>query len=108
MKPIPRSSCSARNTSGEKQRHGKRVAALRQATAKNGVKPIWCRAYGKTGTADPKKGGGYNSGWFTGWKEPIQPGGRRFADRVHGDPSRPRVRRSRFGGAVCGASFATS
>ncbi len=82
---------------------GKRVAAIRQATAKNGVKPIWCRAYGKTGTADPKKGGGYNSGWFTGWKEPLQAGGRRFAvacmvshlDHAFGGP--------RFGGAVCGA-----
>jgi cell division protein FtsI/penicillin-binding protein 2 len=81
---------------------GKRVAAIRQATAKNGVKPIWCRAYGKTGTADPKKGGGYNSGWFTGWKEPLQAGGRRFAvacmvshlDHAFGGP--------RFGGAVCG------
>lgn len=82
---------------------GKRVAAIRQASAKNGVKPIWCRAYGKTGTADPKKGGGYNSGWFTGWKEPLQAGGRRFAfgcfvshlDHAFGGP--------RFGGAVCGA-----
>jgi cell division protein FtsI/penicillin-binding protein 2 len=82
---------------------GKRVAAIRQANAKNGVKPIWCRAYGKTGTADPKKGGGYNSGWFTGWKEPLQAGGRRFAigcmvshlDHAFGGP--------RFGGAVCGA-----
>ncbi|MBL8662337.1 MAG: hypothetical protein JNM29_05895 [Candidatus Odyssella sp.] len=82
---------------------GKRVAAIRQANAKNGVKPIWCRAYGKTGTADPKKGGGYNSGWFTGWKEPLKAGGRRFAiacmvshlDHAFGGP--------RFGGAVCGA-----
>jgi cell division protein FtsI/penicillin-binding protein 2 len=82
---------------------GKRVAAIRQANAKNGVKPIWCRAYGKTGTADPKKGGGYNSGWFTGWKEPLQAGGRRFAiacmvshlDHAFGGP--------RFGGAVCGS-----
>jgi cell division protein FtsI/penicillin-binding protein 2 len=82
---------------------GKRVAAIRMATAKNGVKPIWCRSYGKTGTADPKKGGGYNSGWFTGWKEPLKAGGRRFAvacmvshlDHAFGGP--------RFGGAVCGA-----
>lgn len=82
---------------------GKRVAAIRQANARNGVKPIWCRAYGKTGTADPKRGGGYNSGWFTGWKEPLQAGGKRFAigcfvshlDHAFGGP--------RFGGAVCGA-----
>ncbi|MCW5771216.1 MAG: hypothetical protein KIT16_06240 [Rhodospirillaceae bacterium] len=80
---------------------GKRVAAVRMATAKNGIKPIWCRAYGKTGTADPKRGGGYNSGWFTGWKEPLKPGGRRVSiacmvthlDRAAG----------RFGGTVCGA-----
>lgn len=83
----------------------KRVAAVRQPNAKAGVKPIWCRTYGKTGTADPPGGakGGYNSGWFTSWKEPLQPGGRRFAiacmvthlDYRHGGP--------KFGGAVCGA-----
>lgn len=79
----------------------RRVAALRQATAKNGVKPIWCRAYGKTGTADPKKGGGYNSGWFTSWKEPMQPGGRRLAIAcmvTHLDTAQVR-----FGGAICGS-----
>ena len=82
----------------------RRVAALRLAKAgTSGVKPIWCRAYGKTGTADPKKGGGYNSGWFVSWKEPLQAGGRRLAitcmvthlDFAHGGP--------RFGGAACGA-----
>lgn len=80
---------------------GKRVAAVRQGTAKNGVKPIWCRAYGKTGTADPKKGGGYNSGWFTGWKEPLQAGGRRFA--ISCMVSHLDVQAGRFGGKVCGA-----
>jgi cell division protein FtsI/penicillin-binding protein 2 len=84
---------------------GRRVAAIRQANAKNGVKPIWCRAYGKTGTADPprQKNHRYNSGWFTSWKEPLQPGGRRLAiscmvthlDYGHGGPQ--------YGGAVCGA-----
>jgi cell division protein FtsI/penicillin-binding protein 2 len=82
---------------------GRRVAAIRQGSAKNGVKPFWCRTFGKTGTADPKKGGGYNSGWFTSWKEPLKPGGRRLAiacmvshlDHAFGGP--------RFGGAVCGS-----
>jgi len=84
---------------------GKRVAAVRMGTAKNGIKPIWCRAYGKTGTADPprKKEHRYNSGWFTGWKEPLEPGGRRLAiacmvthlDYGHGGPQ--------YGGGVCGA-----
>jgi hypothetical protein len=79
----------------------KRVAAIRMASARNGVKPIWCRAYGKTGTADPKRGSGYNSGWFTGWKEPLKPGGRRFAMACmvsHLDKAA-----GRFGGTVCGA-----
>lgn len=31
---------------------GKRVAALRQAGAKSGPKPYWCRVFAKTGTAD--------------------------------------------------------
>jgi hypothetical protein len=83
----------------------KRADAVRGATAKNGIKPIWCRAYGKTGTADPPGGskGGYNSGWFTSWKEPLNPGGKRFAiacmvthlDYRHGGPQ--------YGGGVCGA-----
>lgn len=81
----------------------RRVLALRNPKASGGVKPIWCRAYGKTGTADPKKGGGYNSGWFVSWKEPLQPGGRRLAitcmvthlDYAFGGP--------RYGGAACGA-----
>jgi len=80
---------------------GKRVAALRMATAKNGVKPIWCRAYGKTGTADPKKGAGYNSGWFTSWKEPLQAGGRRFA--IACMVSHLDLAAGRFGGRVCGS-----
>jgi hypothetical protein len=79
----------------------RRVAALRQPKASSGVKPIWCRAYGKTGTADPKKGGGYNSGWFVSWKEPLVPGGRRLAITcmvTHLDTAQVR-----FGGAVCGS-----
>jgi cell division protein FtsI/penicillin-binding protein 2 len=80
-----------------------RAAAVRNATAKNGVKPIWCRAYGKTGTADPPKPRGhrYNSGWFTSWKEPLQPGGKRFAIAcmvTHLDTAN-----IRFGGSVCGS-----
>lgn len=81
---------------------GKRVAALRQAAAKDGVKPYWCRVYAKTGTADGAAAG-TNTGWTMGWKEPLQAGGRRLAfacmvshlDFMDGGP--------RFGGAVCGA-----
>jgi cell division protein FtsI/penicillin-binding protein 2 len=81
---------------------GRRVAALRQATTKDGVKPIWCRLYAKTGTAEGAIPG-TNTGWVMGWKEPLQSGGRRLAfacmvshlDWASGGP--------RFGGAVCGS-----
>jgi len=81
---------------------GRRVAALRQASAKNGIKPYWCRVFAKTGTAEGATRGN-NTGWTMGWKEPLEPGGRRLAfacmvshlDYADGGP--------RFGGAVCGA-----
>ncbi|MFO0989831.1 MAG: penicillin-binding transpeptidase domain-containing protein [Alphaproteobacteria bacterium] len=81
---------------------GKRVAALRQAAAKDGVKPYWCRVFAKTGTADGATSGN-STGWVMGWKEPLETGGRRLAfacmvshiDHAFGGP--------RFGGAVCGA-----
>lgn len=79
----------------------RRVAAIRSATGKSGVKPIWCRVYGKTGTADPKRGGGYNSGWFTGWKEPLQAGGKRVA--ITCMVTHLEISGLRFGGSVCGA-----
>ena len=81
----------------------KRVAAIRSPKATAGVKPIWCRVYGKTGTADPKKGGGYNSGWFTGWKEPLQAGGKRFAITCMVTHLEIANRSMSFGGSVCGA-----
>jgi hypothetical protein len=81
----------------------RRVAAIRSANAKSGVKPIWCRVYGKTGTADPKRGGGYNSGWFTGWKEPLQAGGKRIAVACMVTHLEIASGSMRFGGSVCGA-----
>jgi cell division protein FtsI/penicillin-binding protein 2 len=76
-----------------------RIAALRVATGKGAVKPLWCRMHGKTGTADPAKNAGFNSGWFVGWKEPIGENGRRIAVACMTSHA---VGNFRFGGTSCG------
>ena len=52
------------------------LTTARAAFAKS--KGFRCRTYGKTGTADVEKKG-YNSGWFIGWTDPPQTGGRKLA-----------------------------
>ncbi len=76
-----------------------RIAAIRAASGKGPVKPFWCRVHGKTGTADPARGAGFNSGWFVGWKEPVAPGGRRVAVACMTSHA---VGNFRFGGSSCG------
>ncbi len=76
-----------------------RIAALRVATGRGAVKPLWCRMHGKTGTADPAKNAGFNSGWFVGWKEPIGENGRRVAVACMTSHA---VGNFRFGGTSCG------
>jgi cell division protein FtsI/penicillin-binding protein 2 len=34
-------------------------------------RPLACRMYGKTGTAEIDASRSYNTGWFVGWREPI-------------------------------------
>jgi len=42
-------------------------------------RPLACRVYGKTGTAEIDAAREYNSGWFIGWREPGTPGEPRLA-----------------------------
>jgi cell division protein FtsI/penicillin-binding protein 2 len=61
-------------------------------------RPLACRVYGKTGTAEIDAARSYNSGWFIGWREPAAPGQRRLAFAcmtTHATGS------YRFGGTAC-------
>ena len=42
-------------------------------------RPLACRMYGKTGTAEIDASRSYNTGWFIGWREPIYEGERRLS-----------------------------
>jgi cell division protein FtsI/penicillin-binding protein 2 len=61
-------------------------------------RPLACRVYGKTGTAEIDAVRSYNSGWFIGWREPAGPSQRRLAFAcmtTHATGS------YRFGGTAC-------
>jgi hypothetical protein len=61
-------------------------------------RPLACRVYGKTGTAEIDAARSYNSGWFIGWQEPAAPDEKRLAFACMTTHA---IGGYRFGGTAC-------
>ena len=60
-------------------RDGMKAVAEAGTAARALPRPLACRVYGKTGTAEIDAARKYNSAWFIGWREPRRPDERRLA-----------------------------